>query len=204
MSMLKFVLASNNAGKLREMRAILSGITLLSQSEAGIHVDPEETGTTFEENAVIKARAAMEASGLPAISDDSGLCCDALKGAPGVFSARYGGEACRDDVARYELLLRNLEGETDRRARFVSCIACVFPNGDVLTALGTCEGEIAHAPAGAGGFGYDPIFHIPALGRTMAEISAEEKNRISHRANALAVFKEKLDNYIKEKNYADK
>ena len=198
MSKLQFVLASNNAGKLREMREILSDITLLSQAEAGIHVDPEETGTTFEANAVIKARAAMEASGLPAIADDSGLCCQALGGAPGVYSARYGGEACQDDVARYLLLLRNMEAETDRRASFVSCIACAFPNGDVLTAEGRCAGEIARQPAGAGGFGYDPVFYLPQLGRTMAEISAGEKNRISHRANALAAMKEKLDQYLKE------
>ena len=199
---MKFVLASQNPKKLTEMRAILSasGVEVISQKEAGIHVDPEETGSTFEENAVIKARAVMEASGLPAISDDSGLAVDALSGAPGVLSARYTGDHNDSDEARYRLLLKNMEGVKQRSAKFVSYAAAVFPNGDVITACGACEGSIALAPRGSGGFGYDPVFLMPD-GRMMSELSADEKNAVSHRAAALAALKNKLTEYM---NNADK
>jgi XTP/dITP diphosphohydrolase len=198
MSEVKFVLASNNKGKLREMREILgeAGVSVLSQSEAGIQVEPEETGTTFEENALIKARAACSAAGIPAIADDSGLAVDALGGAPGIYSARYGN--CATDEERVELLLENMRGKEQRSARFVSCIAAVFPNGDELITCGECEGEITQSPAGENGFGYDPVFYMACFGRTLAEVSAEEKNGVSHRGKALRAMKTKLDEYFKE------
>jgi len=197
MNGLRFVLASRNPKKLAEMREILSGlgVEVISQAEAGVDVEPEETGSSFEENAVIKARAVMEASGLPAISDDSGIAGEALGGAPGVYSARYGGKAAKDDVERYRLLLKNMEGREQRSAKYVCCIAAAFPNGDILTAMGECLGSIAHEPRGGGGFGYDPIFMLPD-GRTMAEIDAAEKNGLSHRSKALAEMKKRLCEYM--------
>ena len=198
---MRFVLASNNAKKLVEMREILGelGIEVLSQAEAGISTSPDETGVTFEENSVIKAAAACEASGLPALADDSGLVVDALGGQPGVYSARYGGEGL-DDVQRYELLLKNMEGIENRAARFVSCIAAVFPNGDRITAEGTCEGSIMHAPAGNGGFGYDPVFFCDDMGKSMAELTHEEKNSISHRGNAMRKFAPILREYLENED----
>ena len=198
---MRFILASNNKGKLREMKAILSefGADVLSQSEAGLILEAEETGATFEENALIKARAACKALNEPAIADDSGLAVEALGGAPGVYSARYGGEACQNDTERVHLLLKNLESEENRNASFVSCIACVFPNGDVITARGECEGVIALAPRGERGFGYDPVFEIPAIGKTMAELSDVEKNAVSHRGRALKIFEMKLREYNADK-----
>lgn len=198
---MRFVLASNNKKKLVEMREILGelGIEVLSQAEAGISTSPEETGTTFEENSIIKAAAACEASGLPALADDSGIVVDALGGAPGVYSARYGGDGL-DDKQRYELLLKNMEGIEKRSARFVSCIAAVFPNGDKITAQGTCEGSIMHAAAGDGGFGYDPIFFSNDMGKSMAELTHEEKNGISHRGNAMRKFAPLLREYLKKED----
>ena len=183
--------------KLVEMRDILSqlGVEVVLESEVGVDVDVEETGATFEENAFLKARAVMEASGLPAIADDSGLCVDALNGAPGVYSARYGGPGL-DDVGRYRLLLENMRGQLDRRCRFVSAICCCFPNGDRVEARGECPGTLAYAPKGEDGFGYDPIFFVPALKKTFAELSPAEKNAISHRGNALTAFREKLEQYL--------
>lgn len=196
---MKLVLASKNAHKLVEMRDILSqlGVEVVLESEVGVDVDVEETGATFEENAFLKARAVMEASGLPAIADDSGLCVDALNGAPGVYSARYGGEGL-DDTGRYWLLLENMKGQMPRTAKFVSVITCCFPNGDVLTARGECPGTIAFAPQGEGGFGYDPVFFVPPLKKTFAQLTAEEKNAISHRGKALEVFQVKLEAYLKK------
>ena len=193
MKPLTFVLASKNKKKLAEMQTILGeqGIRVLSQAQAGVDLDPEETGLTFEENAIIKARAVSEASGLPAIADDSGLMVDALGGAPGVFSARYGGSHELSDEYRWKLLLQNMEGMEQRAAKYVSVIAAVFPDGRILTARGECHGEIAESPRGEGGFGYDPIFRLPD-GRHMAEIDMEEKNRISHRAIAMAEMQRKL------------
>ena len=193
---MKLVLASKNAKKLVEMQDILShlGVEVCLQSDVGVDVDVEETGTTFEENSLLKAKAVMEASGLPAIADDSGLCVDALNGAPGVYSARYGGEDL-DDVGRYRLLLENMRG-MPRAAKFVSVITCCFPNGDVLTSRGECPGTIAFAPQGEGGFGYDPIFFVPHLKKTFAQLTAEEKNAISHRGKALEAFKVELENYM--------
>ena len=198
--MTKLVLASKNPKKLVEMNDILShlGVEVCSEAEAGVDVEVEETGTTFEENSLLKARAVMEASGMPAIADDSGLCVDALGGAPGVYSARYGGPEL-DDAGRYRLLLENLRGQMTRTAKFVSVITCCFPNGDVICARGECPGTIAYAPQGEGGFGYDPVFFVPRLKKTFAQLSPEEKNAISHRGKALEQFKVKLEEYL-EKN----
>ena len=194
---MRLVLASKNQKKLAEMNDILShlGIQVCSEAEAGVDVEVEETGTTFEENSLLKAKAVMEASGLPAIADDSGLCVDALSGAPGVYSARYGGPDL-DDAGRYRLLLENMRGQSPRTAKFVSVITCCFPNGDVLTARGECPGTIAFAPMGEGGFGYDPVFFIPALKKTFAQLTPEEKNAVSHRGKALERFKQKLEEYL--------
>ena len=193
----KFVLASHNPNKLREMGEILGklGIEVVSPASLNIDVDVEETGTTFEENSMLKAKAIMELSGLPAIADDSGLCVDCLNGAPGVYSARYGGEGL-DDQGRYRLLLENMRGQSPRTAKFVSVITCCFPNGEVLTARGECPGTIAFAPMGESGFGYDPVFFIPQLKKTFAQLSAEEKNAISHRGKALELFQTKLKEYM--------
>lgn len=193
---MKFVLASHNPNKLREMETILAamGAQAVLQRDLGLDVDVEETGSTFEENSFLKAAAVMQASGLPAIADDSGIVVDALNGAPGVRSARYGGAACPDDAARNRLLLKNMEEVPDgqRTARFVSVITCVFPDGRSLSARGECAGIILREEVGSGGFGYDPLFYIPEEGITMAQLSPERKNQISHRARALAVFSEKL------------
>lgn len=195
----KFVLATHNPGKLKEMRAILSGIGLevVSPEELGITVDVEETGTTFAENAMLKAKAICKAAGLPAIADDSGLCVDALNGGPGVYSARYGGEGL-DDRGRYLLLLENMRGQTTRAAHFTCSIACAFPNGDTITAEGRCDGAIAFAPMGDGGFGYNPVFLVPEKGKTFAQMTLEERAAISHRGRALAAFAEKLETYFKK------
>ena len=195
----KFVLATHNPGKLAEMKAILSGlgVEVVSPAEAGVEVDVEETGTTFAENAMLKAKAICAAAGLPAIADDSGLCVDALNGGPGVYSARDGGEEL-DDRKRRLLLLRNLRGQTTRAAHFTCAVACAFPDGDTLTAEGRCDGAIAFAPLGEGGFGYDPVFLIPEKGKTFGQLSPEEKSAISHRGKALAAFVEKLGTYLKK------
>ena len=202
---MKAVVASNNPNKVREIKAILLPLDweVLSQREAGVHVDPEENGLTFEENSVIKARAVMEACGLPAIADDSGLEVDALRGDPGVHSARYGGEACDSDGARTLLLMKNLEDIPDgeRAGRFVSVITMVWPDGKTVSARGEIEGEILREQVGDGGFGYDPLFYIPREGCTMAQLSPERKNQISHRANALRAFLKKL---TEEKDHAFK
>ena len=169
------------------------------QSAAGCDFEVDETGETFEENAYLKAIAVTRATGQAAIADDSGLEVDALDGAPGVHSARYTGRHDDTDAARNELLLHNLGARTGRTARFVSCICCTFPNGDVLRARGTCEGSILFAPRGENGFGYDPLFLPEGYDCSMAELRPEEKNAISHRGNALKILKEELRNY-----YADK
>lgn len=194
---MKFVLASQNKGKLAEMAEILKdlGVEIVLQSDLGISVDVEETGTTFEENARLKAVAVMKASGLPAIADDSGLCVDALNGGPGVYSARYGGDI--SDPEKVQLLLENMRGASTRAAYFASAIVCAFPNGDELVAEGRVNGSIAYAPAGEGGFGYDPVFFYGPMGKTFGQISREDKATISHRGNALRDFAVKLENYLK-------
>jgi XTP/dITP diphosphohydrolase len=195
---MKLVLASKNQKKLEELREILSslGIEVCSEADAGVDVEVEETGTTFEENSLLKAKAVMEASGLPAIADDSGLCVDVLNGAPGIYSARYGGDEF-DDAGRCELLLEMVRGQMPRTAKFVCAITCCFPNGDILTARGECPGTIAFAPMGEGGFGYDPVFFVPGLKKTFAQLTADEKNAISHRGKALAAFQAELEEYLK-------
>ncbi len=197
---MEFIIATNNKKKLREMGAILEklGVRALSLAEAGIESDAEETGMTFEENSRIKALAAMRVAKLPAIADDSGLEVDALGGEPGVYSARYGGDKCRDDVERYEYLLENMKNVPDgkRQARFVSVITCVFPDGREISARGEIEGEILREPHGEGGFGYDPIFFVPDEGMTTAEMTQERKNEISHRAKSLRIMAEKLEEVL--------
>ncbi len=190
---MKFVIATNNKKKLKEISAILDllNIEAVSLKEAGVETDVEETGTTFAENARLKAENAMKITGLPAVADDSGLEVEALHGAPGIYSARYGGDL-PDDTARYMYLLKNLKGETNKNARFVSTICCTFPEGGEILVEGEIRGEIIDTPKGENGFGYDPIFYIETEGCTMAELSAERKNEISHRANALVKFKEEL------------
>ena len=191
---MKVVLPSHNQKKMVEMKAILSqmGVEVLSQAEVGVDLEPEETGTTFEENARIKAQAVMQATGLPAIADDSGLMVDALGGDPGVYSARYGGPGL-DDTGRWQLLLKNMAGESNRACKFVSVICCAFPDGGEVMARGECPGILAQGPSGDGGFGYDPIFYLPQLGKTMAQLTPAEKNQISHRARALAGFQKEWE-----------
>jgi len=207
---MKLVLASRNRGKLRELSAILSGfgIETVLQSDVGFDEEVEENGTTFEENSLIKAKAVYEATGLAAIADDSGLMVDALNGEPGVYSARYGGETCKTDADRNAHLLENMKDIPDekRGAKFVSVISCVLPDGTVLTARGECPGVILREGRGADGFGYDPLFYVPEENGTYAEISAERKNQISHRALAMEEFARQFAEYQKNKenNNADK
>jgi len=191
---MKIIAATKNKNKLREFGQILQGFEIISQEEAGVDIDVEETGTTFEENSMLKAKAIFDATGIAAIADDSGLCVDVLDGAPGVFSARYGGEGY-DDAGRVRLLLENMKSVPDekRGARFVCAITLVDKNG-IITARGECEGKIAYTPRGENGFGYDPVFFVEQFGKTMAEISPEEKNQISHRGKALEIFSKKLEN----------
>lgn len=192
---MKLILASKNPGKLRELQEILGAlqVEVLMESQVGLDLDVEETGTTFEENSFLKADAVMKASGMAAIADDSGLMVDALDGAPGVYSARYGN--LHSDAERTEFLLKNLENVPDeqRTARFVSVITACFPDGRMVQARGECPGIITRSPRGSGGFGYDPVFLVPELGATFAEISPEEKNRISHRGKALRLFAQKMN-----------
>ena len=201
---MKVVLASKNPHKLVEISKITEkfGIELILQSELGVDLDVEETGTTFEENSFLKADAVMKATGLPALADDSGIAVDALNGEPGVYSARYGFDDSLDDRGRLNLLLKNMENVPDdeRQAQFVCVITMVTPDGKTIQARGEVHGMLTRAPRGENGFGYDPIFYYPPLGMTTAELDPEVKNEISHRGNALRVLNEKL----KEAGYADK
>ena len=201
---MKVVLASKNKHKLVEISKITEKfeMELVLQSELGVDIDVEENGTTFEENSLIKAKAVMEATGLPALADDSGIAVDALNGEPGIYSARYGFDDSLDDWGRLELLLKNTEHVPDgqRQAKFVCVISMVTPDGKVIQARGEIHGELLREARGENGFGYDPIFYYPPMGKSTAEMSPEEKNQVSHRANALKVFYEKL----KEAGYADK
>lgn len=201
---MKVVLASKNKHKLEEISKITErfGIQLVMESELGVDIDVEETGTTFEENSFLKADAVMKATGLPALADDSGIAVDALNGEPGIYSARYGFDDTLDDWGRLQLLLKNTESVPDgqRQAQFVCVITMVTPGGEIIQARGEIHGELLREPRGENGFGYDPIFYYPPLGKTTAELSPGEKNRVSHRANALRVFYDKL----KEAGYADK
>lgn len=193
---MKAVLASKNLHKLEEISKIVEnfGFEVVLQSEAGVDIDVEETGTTFEENSMLKARAVMLATGLPAIADDSGLMVDALDGAPGVYSARYGGSHDRSDEERYRYLLSKLENVPDeqRTAKFVSVITLLYPDGSSVVARGECPGKILREPRGKNGFGYDPVFFVEEENCSMAELSPERKNQISHRARALFALSEQL------------
>ncbi len=183
------ILASKNAGKLREFSKILPGFSIVSMADAGLFEEIEENGSTFEENACIKAMTVWKATGKPSIADDSGLMVDALDGAPGIYSARYAGEGATD-AQRMEKLLFELKEvpEEKRGATFVSVIAFVDETGVPHTFRGECRGVIGDSPKGNGGFGYDPIFYVPSLGKTFAELSDDEKNANSHRGRALQLF----------------
>lgn len=197
--MRRIVFATGNAGKMKEIRMILAdlGAEVVSMKEAGAVVDIEEDGSTYEENALIKARAV--AAAVPediVLADDSGLEIDALNGEPGVYSARYMGEDTPYDVKNGNLI-RRLEGvaEEERTARFVCAIAAVLPGGRELTTRAAIEGRIGYEEKGSGGFGYDPIFYVPELHKTTAELTGEEKNLVSHRGKALQLMKEELKKY---------
>lgn len=188
---MKILAATNNAHKLREFSEILTplGFEVVSVKDCGITVNPEENGKTFEENALIKARAFSAAAKIPVISDDSGLEVFALDMHPGVFSARY---APGSDEDRVRFLLEKMKNKTDRRARFVSVVVIVYPDGREIIARGECFGEITTTPSGENGFGYDPVFFAEQFGKTFAMLTAEEKNEVSHRGMALRALKEKL------------
>ena len=187
---MKVILASKNPHKLTELSAILSqhGFEIALESEYGLDIDVDETDTTFEENSLLKAEAVMKASGLPVLADDSGLMVDALDGAPGVYSARYGHKS--SDGERTAFLLENMKDVPDdkRTAKFVCVITCLWPDGRKIVARGECPGVITHEVHGENGFGYDPVFYLPELGMTYAELPSEQKNAISHRARALQDF----------------
>ena len=197
---MRVVLASKNKHKLVEISKITEkfGFELVLQSELGVDIDVEETGATFEENSLLKAEAVMKATGLPALADDSGIAVDALNGEPGIYSARYGFDESLDDWGRLELLLKNTEHVPDgqRQAQFVCVISFVTPEGEVIQARGEIHGELTRAPAGENGFGYDPIFFVPSLRKTLAQVPAEDKNAISHRGNALRAMAVKLKEYM--------
>ncbi len=201
---MKIVLASKNPHKLVEISKITEqfGMELVLESDLGVDIDVEETGSTFEENSLLKAKAVMEATGLPALADDSGIAVDALDGAPGIYSARYGFDESLDDWGRLLLLLKNMENVPDdkRQAQYVCVITFATPDGQVIQARGEVHGQLLREPKGEGGFGYDPIFYYPPFGKTFAQVSAEEKNGVSHRAEALKLLYDKF----KEAGYADK
>ncbi len=198
--MKKLIFATGNAGKMREIKEIMKDmdVEILSMKEAGIHVDIDENGTTFEENAIIKAKTVQKACGELVLADDSGLEVDYLNKEPGVYSARYMGENTSYHIKNNNLIQR-LEGVsgTDRSARFVCVIAAAFPDGSTKTVRATIEGEIGYEERGENGFGYDPIFFLPEYGCSSAELSPEKKNEISHRGKALKEMKKELKEYFK-------
>lgn len=190
---MKLLVATTNKGKIREIADILSdlGIAIVSPAEIGLDLHVEEDGTTFAENAAIKARAWSKASGLPVLADDSGLCVDALQGRPGVRSARFAGRDASDED-NIAILLKSLKGKKNRTARFVCVAALALPTGELVKAEGEYGGTITEEPAGGGGFGYDPVFFDADAGKTFAQMSPEEKNARSHRRRALQSLKGKL------------
>lgn len=195
---MKFIIATNNAKKLKELERILKplGINAVSAKEAGIVLDDvEETGTTFAENAFIKANSAFQKTGMPAVADDSGLCVDALNGRPGVYTARYGGENATDEE-KYMKLLDEMKdiANNNRTAHFTSAICCILPDGTKIEVEGICEGKIAFKPYGDGGFGYDPVFMYGD--KSYAQLTAEEKDAVSHRGQALRKLQSELKNYF--------
>ncbi len=188
------VVATNNKGKLKEIREILSGYNVLSQQDVGAFVDVDETGTTYEENALLKCQAVREFTDKIIIADDSGLEVDVLGGAPGLYSARYAGEGTTPDDGMNKLL-ENLKGYSfeQKTARFISCVSLLMPNGETKSFIGECEGYITDEKRGTNGFGFDPLFWVSDYQKTFAEISDEVKNKISHRRRALQKLKEYLD-----------
>ena len=197
-----FLIATHNPGKREEMQRMLAhlGIRVLLASEAGVTLsEPEENGKTFEENAKIKARAGVADSGMPCIADDSGRVVDALDGRPGIYTARYGGEEMPYPEKIQKLVQEMAQVPAGRRtARFVSCIACAFPDGRELIARGECEGTIGDEPYGKGGFGFDPIFYVGE--ESFASLSPEAKDAISHRGNAIRKFALLLPEFLKGEN----
>ena len=191
------VLATRNAGKTREIREYLGDfpVEIKNLEDFGRIPSVEEDGATFDENAYKKASFTAKILGLPALADDSGLEVEALGGAPGVHSARYAGQSATD-AENNAKLLRKMEGKTNRAAAFTCVISIAVPSGAALTYEARCEGLIAEAPAGENGFGYDPLFYCPPLNRTFAQLSAEEKNRVSHRGKALAELKEEFEKVL--------
>ncbi len=191
----RIVFATNNAGKMKEVKEILAdmNVELLSMKDLELNIPIDENGTTFEENAIIKAKAVSAVCGEIVLADDSGLEIDYLNKEPGIYSARYMGESTSYSIKNAKLIER-LDGvpEEKRTARFICAIAAVFPSGEVLTTHGEIEGIIGYKAEGTGGFGYDPIFYIPEFERTTAQLSEDEKNAISHRGKALFTMKEKL------------
>ncbi len=194
----KIIFATGNKGKIKEIQMILAdlGVEVVTMKEAGIVIDIEENGQTYEENALIKARAVAEYADCVVMADDSGLEIDYLNNEPGIYSARYMGEDTSYTIKNANLIER-LQGVPDeeRTARFVCAIAAVFPDGKEVTTRGIIEGRIGYEEKGANGFGYDPIFYVPRFGKTTAELSEEEKNQVSHRGNALMLMKEELKRY---------
>ncbi len=193
--MRKLIVATKNSGKLKEIREILGGLPyeVISMEDAGITDDIEETGSTFEENALIKAREINKKTGQMVMADDSGLEVDYLNGAPGIYSSRFAGEGATDEDKNNKLLelLKDVP-VPNRTARFVCVIAVVFPDGTHFTVRGTCEGYIGHKPEGSNGFGYDPLFYIPRFNMTTAQMSSDKKHEISHRGKALRMMVEEL------------
>lgn len=197
----RIIFATGNEGKMREIRMILDDleIPVISMKEAGITADINENGSSFEENALIKAKAVMELTGEAVMADDSGLQIDFLDGAPGIYSARFMGEDTSYDVKNAALLEKLADvPEEKRTARFVCAIACALPDGRILTSRGTMEGRIGYEIRGGNGFGYDPIFFLPECGCTSAEISPEKKNELSHRGKALRSMKTQLKTILRE------
>lgn len=189
---MRLIMATNNQGKVKELSALLnSDFEVLTLREAGFEIEVEEDGETFAENAVKKALETYKITKTPSIGDDSGLCVEALDGAPGIYSARWAGEGASQDELIGKLH-RELSGKENKKAKFVSVIALAFSEDDIVIAEGECHGEIIDEKRGEGGFGYDPVFYVPSLGKTFSELSLEDKNKISHRANALFALCDKL------------
>lgn len=188
--MKKIVLASGNKDKLKEIREILTDYEVISCKELGFYGDIEENGKTFYENALIKAKTVALALNLPALADDSGICVEALNGAPGIYSARYSGDGI--DEHNNELLLKNLKDKENRNAKYVCAMVYYNPNGEIISAEGEMHGKILDGPIGNNGFGYDPIFYSYELNKPMGLVPAEEKNTVSHRYKALKGLLEKL------------
>ncbi len=186
----RIVIASGNAHKIKEIQDMLPEYEVIGYKSLGFDFEIEENGKTFYENALIKAKAVSDAINLPALADDSGICVDALNGAPGIYSARYAGDG--DDLHNNTLLIENLKGEKNRKAKFVCCIVMYFPDGKIISATGETHGSILHSAEGQNGFGYDPIFFSDDLGKSMGIATKEEKNSVSHRFRAIKELKNKL------------